>query len=149
MFTTFFPIFRQAKLASPDIKEEEVARINKEVESLRKSMTPWAQQADQLDDLMANAQLVIKDRATQRTLHFGTEVQAIENLCDSVTNNARQKEDHLGELSQLWNDFGDKKEGLVDKLHDLANKLKDATVGDCNLQGVKDMVREIEVGFNK
>ena len=135
----------QAKLASPNIKEDEVAAINEEVKALRREMGDWSKQAEALDDLMAASQLTIKDRATQRTLHFGSELQSLDSMCDSVLFNAKQKEEHLGELSQLWSDFEKRKGGLVEKLVGVAKRLDGAAVGESSLQGVKDLVREIQV----
>lgn len=135
----------QQKLQAPDISEEEVAKINKEVEALRRSMAPWNRKKEQLDDLMGTAQLVIKDRATQRTLHFGTELQALENMCDSVSTNAKQKEGHLVELSQLWDDFDQKKDHLLDKLQTLSEKIQNSSVDASSLQGIKELVNEVEV----
>lgn len=137
----------QAKLASPNIKEEEVAKINAEVQALRNEMGKWADQAEALDDLMATSQLTIKDRATQRTLHFGSELQALDSICDAVLFNSRQKQEHLGELAQLWADFEDKQAELVNKLGDLGEKISTAAVENSSLEGMKELVREIEVGI--
>ena len=135
----------QAKLASPNIKEDEVIAINEEVRALRREMGDWSKQAESLDDLMAASQLTIKDRATQRTLHFGSELQSLDSMCDSVLFNAKQKEEHLGELSQLWTQFERRKGDLMDKLVDVAKRVDGAAVEQSSLQGVKDLVREIEV----
>lgn len=135
----------QQRLQNPDISEEEVAKINKEVEVLRKSLAPWNRKKEQLDDLMGQAQLVIKDRASQRTLHFGTELQALENMCEAVSTNATQKQGQLGELSELWNDFDKKKASLVSKLQILGDKVQNSSVDTSSLQGIKDLVNEIEV----
>lgn len=137
----------QQKLQQPDISEEEVNKINQEVEALRKSMAPWNRKKDQLDDLMGTAQLVIKDRATQRTLHFGTELQALENMCDSVSTNASQKQGHLSELHQLWDEFDNKKGNLLGKLQTLGDKIQNSTVDSSSLQGIKELVNEIEVNL--
>ena len=53
----------------------QVAKIMAEIQELRKTLSPWNQEAESLDDMMSSAQMVIKDRATQRTLHFGSELQ--------------------------------------------------------------------------
>lgn len=108
-------------------------------------MAPWSKEAAALDDLMANAQMAIKDRATQRTLHFGTELQALENLCDNAGMTASQKEAHLGELSQLSSEFLRKKDDLVGKLITVQEKILSAKAKKSDLQGMKDLVREIEV----
>ncbi|KAL3874933.1 hypothetical protein ACJMK2_037885 [Sinanodonta woodiana] len=134
----------QAKLASPNIKEEEVVKANQEIQALRADMAKWAKEADSLDDLMATAQLTIKDRATQRTLHFGSELQVLESMCDSAAFSAKQKEEHLGELSQLCQEFEVKKGGLVGKLADIVQRLQEATVEQSSPQGLRDLVREIE-----
>ncbi|XP_035824390.1 nesprin-1 [Aplysia californica] len=134
----------QAKLASPDITEEEVAQCMREIEALRKSMQPWTQDADTLDDLMSTAQMMIKDRATQRTLHFSSELQALENLCDQAGASARQKEEQLGELTQLSTEFLQRKDGLAQNLIEVQEKIMAARASKPDLQGMKDLVREIE-----
>lgn len=135
----------QAKLASPNIKEDEVAIINAEVKALREDMGDWANEADGLDELMATSQLTIKDRATQRTMHFGSEIQAYNSMCDSVLFNSKQKQEHLDELAQLWAEFESKQAELVEKLGDVGERIGSATADQSSLQGVRDLVREIEV----
>ncbi|XP_076442566.1 muscle-specific protein 300 kDa-like isoform X3 [Babylonia areolata] len=134
----------QARLAAPDIKEEEVARILGEIQDVRKTLSPWNQEAEVLDEMMTSAQMVIKDRATQRTLHFGSELQALENLCDQVGQTAAQKEEHLGELLQLSDDFGGRKDTLVRSLQQVEARLSAAKPASSSLQGIRDLVREIE-----
>ncbi|KAH3752033.1 hypothetical protein DPMN_186641 [Dreissena polymorpha] len=134
----------QAKLENPNIKEDEVAEIKEEVKSLRAEMGEWDNQVDALDELMATSQLTIKDRATQRTLHFGIELQALDSLCDSVLFNSSQKE-RISELAELWKKFEAKQAQLVEKLEDVGDRVETAVVPQSSLQGVKDLVREIEV----
>ncbi|CAL1544282.1 unnamed protein product [Lymnaea stagnalis] len=134
----------QARLQSPNISEAEVAQIMQEINTLRKSLQPWSKEADSLDDLMSTAQMVIKDRATQRTLHFGSELQALENLCDQAGASAKQKVEQLGEITQLSTEFVHKKDDLVGNLIKVQNKLLAAKPGKSNLQGLKDLVKEIE-----
>ena len=55
----------------------QVAKIMAEIQELRKTLSPWNQEAESLDEMMSSAQMVIKDRASQRTLHFGSELQAV------------------------------------------------------------------------
>lgn len=114
---------------------------------MRKSLKPWNQEADNLDDLMSTAQIVIKDRATQRTLHFGSELATLENLCDQTGDSAKQKEAQLGEINQLSSDFVQKKDDLVESLIKIQEKLEYAKAKKSNLQGVKDLVKEIEVSI--
>ena len=111
-------------------------------------MAPWSNDAPVLDDLMTQAQMSIKDRATQRTLHFGSELQALESACDQATNTARQKDAQLGELNQLTAQFGDRKDDLVRGLVSVQDRLLAAKAGKSDLQGLKDLVREIEVSVN-
>lgn len=135
----------QGKLASPNVKEDEVASINTEIENLKKGMSIWSSQAEDLDDLMASSQMTIKDRASQRTLHFGSELQSIDSLCDTVSFAAHQKEEHLGELQKLCISFEGKKDNLVDKLNGIEKRIAACVAKDSTLQGIKDLVREIEV----
>lgn len=135
----------QAKLASPDIQQEEVEKINKEVADLRKAMLPWSKQANKLDDQMGAAHIVIKDRATLRTLHFSTELQSLEAMCDNVCASVATKQGHLSELSQLWEDFANRKDSLLAVLQELAERTSGAAVKTSSLQGLKELVREAEV----
>ncbi|KAL5008450.1 hypothetical protein ScPMuIL_014031 [Solemya velum] len=134
----------QGKLASPNVKEDEVTSINAEIENLKKGMSIWSNQAEDLDELMASSQMTIKDRASQRTLHFGSELQSIDSLCDSVSFAAHQKEEHLGELQKLCIGFEAKKDSLVEKLGGIEQRIDACVAKDSSLQGVKDLVREIE-----
>ncbi|ESO86156.1 hypothetical protein LOTGIDRAFT_167389 [Lottia gigantea] len=134
----------QARLASPDVKEDEVIQIKREIEMIKNGLQNWNQQSEPLDELMVNAKMTIKDRATQRSLHFGSEVQGIANSCDNVMYEAERKEEHLGELHQLSDDFSDKKKQLIAKLGDLEKKINSAKVNKSDLQGLKDLVSEIE-----
>ena len=136
----------QAKLASPEIQQEEVEKINKEVASLRKSMMPWDKLANKLDDQMDMAHLIIKDRATQRTLHFNSELQNLQTMCDNVSSNVQSKQGHLSELSQLWEEFSGRKDSLLAVLQELAERVGGAIVNDSSLSGLKELVRETEVG---
>ncbi|KAH9507324.1 hypothetical protein Btru_056910, partial [Bulinus truncatus] len=134
----------QARLQSPNVSENEVAQIKREIDTLRKTLQPWSQESDHLDDLMSTAQMVIKDRASQRTLHFGSEVQNLETLCEQAGSTARQKEDQIGELTQLTNEFIQNKDDLVEHLLDVQKKLQSAKAGKSSAQGIKDLVKQIE-----
>ncbi|KAL8590280.1 hypothetical protein ACOMHN_006396 [Nucella lapillus] len=134
----------QARLAAPDIKEEEVAQIMAEMGDLRKSLSPWSQEAEALDEKMSSAQMVIKDRASQRSLHFGSELQALEHLCDMVGQTAAQKEEHLGEVQQLRTDFEARQDSLRSTLQQLQHRMGSTQAQTSSLQGVRDLVTEIE-----
>uniref|UniRef100_A0A2C9KCB0 Calponin-homology (CH) domain-containing protein n=1 Tax=Biomphalaria glabrata TaxID=6526 RepID=A0A2C9KCB0_BIOGL len=134
----------QARLQSPNVSEMEVAQIKREIDNLRKSLQPWSQESDQLDELMSTAQMVIKDRASQRTLHFGSEVQNLESLCEQAGATARQREEQIGELTQLSTEFIQNKDDLVEHLLDVQKKLLEAKAGKSNVQGIKDLVKQIE-----
>lgn len=135
----------QARLQSPDLTEAEVNNIKREIAELKASMSGWNKQADGLDDLMGASQMIIKDRATQRTLHFNSELQSLEHLCDTVSEAAQQKENHLGELAQLSDDFVVKKDQLVLKLQEIQDRIASAAVDKSSLQGLKELIREVEV----
>lgn len=135
----------QAKLASPEIQQDEVDKINKEVAAIRKSMSPWNKQANKLDDQMGSAHLVLKDRATQRTLHFNSELHSLEAMCDNVCANVQTKQGHLSELSLLWEEFGSRKDSLRAELQELAERVGGAAVNASSLSGLKELVRETEV----
>lgn len=66
-------------------------------------------------------------------------------MCDSVGQTAAQKEEHLGELLQLSDDFGGRMDALVKALQQVDDRLADAKAGSSSLQGIKDLVAEIEV----
>ena len=72
-------------------------------------------------------------------------MQALEHLCDTVGQTATQKEEHLGELLQLSDDFGARKDDLVKSLLQVEDRLTAAKAGSSSLQGIRDLVREIEV----
>ncbi|XP_025103982.1 nesprin-1-like isoform X4 [Pomacea canaliculata] len=134
----------QARLGAPDVREEEVVNINQEIQDLRRDMIPWSQNAETLDEKMSLAKLLIKDRATQRTLHFGSEFQALESMCDTVGLTAQQKKEHLGELLQLNADFNSRKDALFRNLQQVDMKIASSKPNQSSLQGIRDLVRDIE-----
>ena len=74
-------------------------------------------------------------------------LQALEHLCDTVGQTASQKEEQLGELLQLSDDFGGRKDTLVRSLQQVEARLSAAKAGSSSLQGIRDLVREIEVSL--
>ncbi|BFZ08024.1 hypothetical protein BsWGS_11063 [Bradybaena similaris] len=134
----------QANLLSPDTKENEVTQIIDGVEGLRRSIQPWSQDAAVLDDLMLKAQVVVKDRPTQRTLHFGSELKTLVKLFDTVDNSAKQRETQLEELKQLSSEFVHQKDSLVNSLIDIQEKLKSTNIGKSSHQGIQDLIRNVE-----
>lgn len=115
------------------------------MECLRRSLQPWSQDAAVLDDLMLKAQVVVKDRPTQRTLHFGSELKMLVKLFDTVDNSAKQRENQLEELKQLSSEFVHQKDSLVNSLIDIQEKLKGTHIGKSSHQGIKDLIRNVEV----
>jgi hypothetical protein len=65
-------------------------------------------------------------------------------MCDTVGQTAAQKEEHLGELLQLTDDFGGRKDALVRALQQLENRIGSAKAPQSSLQGICELVREIE-----
>lgn len=70
-------------------------------------------------------------------------------MCETVGQTAAQKEEHLGELLQLSDEFGSRKDALVRSLQQVEDKLSAAKAGSSSLQGIRDLVREIEVSLCK
>lgn len=137
----------KARLANGDLTEDEVNQVKAELEEVKSGMYPWVESSEDFDELIGAAQMVIKDRASQRTLHFGSELQAMENLCDQVAFSTQQKQEQLEEVSQLWKDFVDRNRELIGQVKAIEDQAKTAKSSRSDLQGVKDLVREIEVGI--
>lgn len=72
-------------------------------------------------------------------------VQALENLCDSVGQTAHQKEEQLSELLQLSDNFSQRKDTLVKTLQQVETRIAAAKVKQSSLQGIRDLISEIEV----
>ena len=72
-------------------------------------------------------------------------MQTLEQLCDTVGQTATQKEEHLGELLQLSDDFGSRRETLVKTLEQVEDRISATKAESSSLQGMRDLVREIEV----
>ena len=66
-------------------------------------------------------------------------------MCNNVGQTAAQKEEYLGELQGLTDDFGSKKDTLVRALQQVENRIAGTKASQSSLQGVKDLIREIEV----
>lgn len=134
----------QARLSSPNIQEKEVAEIQRELERLQKSMQPWSREADALDKLMSDAKIAIKNRGTQRNIHFGSELQSLKNAFDTISHTAKQKESHLGEVAELSSKFIQTNKDLTGNLAEVQKKLNTTQITKSTFQGLKDLAKQIE-----
>lgn len=66
-------------------------------------------------------------------------------MCDTVGLTAQQKKEHLGELLQLNADFNSRKDALFRNLQQVDMKIASSKPNQSSLQGIRDLVRDIEV----
>ncbi len=140
----------QAKLASNDLSQAELDAAAQELADLRKDLSEWDDKRREVDQLMTDAEMTIKERATQRVLHLQLEITELLTFCDRSTVQLKEKQGQLDELSTLWSHFEEKRRQLSGVIENTERKLDGVKIQDSSLQGVKDMsveVRGIEDEF--
>ena len=135
----------QAKLASSDLSQAELDAASQELADLRKDLSAWDDKRRKVDQLMTDAELTIKDRPTQRVLHFQVEITELLTFCDRSAVQLKEKQGQLDELSTLWSQFEESRRQLAGTIENTEQQIESVKVRDSSLQGIKDMSEEIRV----
>lgn len=134
----------QQRLDSRELSQEELDKIAAEMEEAKAGLSTWDERRRELDQLMIGGQMVIKDRASRRILHFQSEIQTALSICDKARNQLQQKQGKLDEISQKWNEFEDMKRSLVGSLGNINQRLDACRPQVPSHQGLKDMTKEVK-----
>ncbi len=134
----------QAKMAAGDLSQAELDSANQELADLKNIIGGWDDRRRDLDQLMVDAEMTIKDRSSQRAMHFQNEIQELLKFCDKTAFDLREKQGQLDELSKLWALFEEKRRNLAGTIENIEQQVDGAKVKDSSLQGVKDMSEEVK-----
>lgn len=137
----------QQQLSSSNIKEPEIVGIMESIQSIANELKDWNNSIKDLESLMKISCLTIKDRATQRSLHFPSELQNIQTLCKDIHMTVSKKEEKLGEMNKQWQDFNNKRNNLIENLESFETEVNSLSVENTSLSGVTDMINNIEVNL--
>ena len=134
----------QAKFASNDLSQAELDAASQELAELRRDLGEWDDKRRGVDQLMTDAEMTIKDRPTQRILHFQLEITELLTYCDRSAVQLKEKQGQLDELSTLWSLFEENRRQLAGTIETTEQKVESVKVKDSSLQGVKDMSDDIK-----
>ena len=135
----------QTKFASNDLSQAELDAASQELADLRRDLSEWDDKRREVDKLMTDGELTIKDRPTQRILHFQVEITELLTFCDRSAVQLREKQGQLDELSTLWSLFEEKRRQLAGTIENTEQQVEGVKVKDSSLQGIKDMSEDIKV----
>ena len=135
----------QAKFVSNDLSQAELDAAFQELADLRRDLSEWDDKRREVDRLMTDGELTIKDRPTRRILHFQVEITELLTFCDRSAVQLKEKQGQLDELSTLWSLFEEKRRQLAGTIENSQQQVEGIKVKDSSLQGIKDMSEEIKV----
>ena len=132
-------------MESPDIKQEDLAKLSAELSDIQKSLGAWNQDSAELDRLMSESQTVIKDRGSMKTLHFKGEVQSDNVEFEKAQRKMGQKEGHLIQTTNLRSDFCEGRDKLLKWMRQMNHNVQSAKTNESSLDGLKDLKEQLEV----
>ena len=134
----------QQRLDSRELSQEDIDALNRELEDLHVGLGEWENKKSELEVLMTDAHAVIKDRSSQRTLRFGTEIQNLMSLFNRTSNLLETKQGKLDQITDTNQHFDEQKQILQQILDDNRNKSDNTKVTKHDLEGVKDYQNDLK-----
>ena len=135
----------QGQLESSDFQEEDAGKVKTELDAAVIQLSKWEQEAGDLDDLSAKAEMTIKDRSSQRSLHFSVETKSVLRSCEQMSLAVEQKEGALHEIAEQWSTFCEDTDGLLLWLKDEQKKLDTARMTEASLEGLQVLITQTKV----
>ena len=127
------------------MSQAELDAASQELSELRRDLSEWDDKRREVDLLKTDAEMTIKDRPTQRILHFHVEITELLTFCDRSAVQLKEKQGQLDELSTLWSLFEEKRQQLARTIENTEQQVEGVKVKDSSLQGVKDMSDELKI----
>ena len=127
------------QLEDTDLSQEDMDNVMQSLQNIQHQTVEWEQKKNELDDLASQAQIVIKERNSQRTVHFHTEVRNLKSQisqCDSLLN---QKQGKLEEVNSLYMSFTQDRESLQDIISNVRDRFEKQDINQPSLDGIKDL----------
>ena len=134
----------QQRLESDDLTQEEISALTAELQELQSQVGEWDGKQQELEQLLAGADTVIKDRGSQRRLHFASEIQALAGTMGRTASLLEQKQGKLNKLSDLWGQFENKQNGLTTLLTTTQTHLNQQKLQQSSLGGIQHLSDEVK-----
>ncbi len=134
----------QQRMESPDLSQADLDSIHTDMEEIRSVANQWNQKQEQLEQNMIDCHMTIKDRATQRTVYFNTELQTLTTVVVRTTTQLEQRRGKLDEITSLWQNFNMQKDALTSSVTGLKDKLQSTKIQECSLEGAKTFSNDVE-----
>jgi nesprin-1 len=134
----------QQQLDTQELGPPEIQHIEQELGEARSTLQEWDGRRKDLDDLMIQAQMVIKDRHSHKKLHFQSEIQNVLTIIEKITVLLQEKQGKIDELSKLWKEYENLQQGLHGAIDSIGQRVDSSGVREASLQGIKDLSQTIK-----
>ena len=137
----------QQRMESRDLTQEDIHQINDELADIQVALLDWEGRKEQLESLMNAGQVCVKDRSSQRTLHFNTEIGNVSAAFVRMSSMLEKKQGRLDEVAQLWQKFEEQKQELLTLLNRIKDQVQQIKVRQPTLEGTRQyqgQMKELE-----
>ncbi len=138
----------QRRLEADDLTPEEAEALMRELQELCEGLDEWEAKKKELEGLVAGSDTTLKDRGSQRRLHFAAEMQALSGTLARTKTLLEQKQGRLDEISSQWQELERMEKELTSQLESTQTQLDTQTIGDSatvtSITELPEKVREIQ-----
>lgn len=130
----------QQILESQQPSPEDLSVTQQNLADMKESVDEWSSKKKELEQLMSDARMTIKDKANQRTLRFHTEIQSMKSLYERTNAVLEQKQGKVAELSTLWEQFEARTQILETVLTSAKQSVESSKVNKPELASVEQLL---------
>lgn len=127
-----------------DVTQSDIDALNRELEDLHVGVSEWDSKKELLEALMTDSQAVFKDRPSQRTMRFQSEIQNLLMLLNRTCNLLQAKQGKLDQITDLTQQFAEAQQKLQQTIDDTKSTLTTLKVTKHDLDGVKDYQKKVK-----
>ena len=134
----------QQDMESQSLSQEDISQIQSLLSDSQQVIADWEAEKSRLDDLSTKAQMMIKDRSSQRNIYFQSEIQTMLTSVQRATTLLQQKQGKLDEVSRLWADFEDQRRSLQEVMNEIQKRTDQCALAELSADGTKDLVNRLK-----
>ena len=134
----------QQQLEADDLTPEEAEALMAELEELKGKLHEWEGKKAELEQLLTGSDTTLKDRGSQRRLHFSSEIQALTGTLGRTATLLQQKQGRLDEISAQWDDLEQREKELMGQLSHTQIQLNQQRLPETSVKGVNQLSEQIK-----
>ena len=134
----------QQRLNAHDVTQADIDACSEELGELQAGLAEWESKKDVLELLINQSNVVIKDRATQRTLRFQSEIDSALTSCTQTHDVLQSKQGTLDQVTDLYKQFTESKHKLHQVMEDSKSTSDSLKVTDHDLDGIKGYQQRVK-----